>query len=205
MKVLITESQYKSIILESSGKKINANLETLKRFAEEVVGKFQEDTGIQFKLLFTWGAAVGGMLLPLNDYIENNDFNITPFQISSILVATAAVLFGENSRLIKKIISKIKEDGIEEIFNNVLDKGTQLKQAFLDFTDSLNITIYTMTNIMSYAFLIPILPVLWEISNDGADSNDIKEIITRLLAFGLTSVTGSFLKTLISKIIKRFR
>lgn len=205
MKVLITESQYKSIILESSRKRINADLQTLKKFAEEVIGKFQEDTGMQFKLLFTWGAAVGGILLPLNDFIESGDFNLNSFQVTSILVATAAVLFDENTRLIKQIITKIKEDGIEDTFNQVLEKGVELKNAFLDFTQSLNVTVYTMTNIMSYAFLIPILPMLWEIANNGADSKDVKDISIRLLSFGLTSVTGAFLKTLISKIIERFR
>lgn len=205
MKVLITENQYKSIILESPRKKINSDINELKKFAEEVVGKFQEDTGIQFRLLFTWGAAVGGILLPLNDFIEGNGFNLTSFQTASILVAVASILFDENSRLIKQIISKIKEDGLEEIFNIVLEKGSQLKQTFLDFIESLNVTMYTMTNIMSYAFLIPILPMIWEIANNGGDVKDAKDIATRLLSFGLTSVTGAFLKTLISKIIKRFR
>jgi len=205
MKVLISENQYKSIILESPRKQINSDLNKLKNFAEEVIGKFQEDTGIQFRLLFTWGAAVGGILLPLNDFIEKGNFELNSFQSASILVATASILFGENSRLIKQIISKIKKDGIEEIFDIVLEKGNQLKQTFLDFIESLNVTMYTMTNIMSYAFLIPILPMIWEISNNGGDVKDAKDIATRLLSFGLTSVTGAFLKTLISKIIKRFR
>jgi len=205
MKILISENQYKSIILESPRKQINSDLNKLKNFAEEVIGKFQEDTGIQFRLLFTWGAAVGGILLPLNDFIEKGNFELNSFQSASILVATASILFGENSRLIKQIISKIKKDGIEEIFDIVLEKGNQLKQTFLDFIESLNVTMYTMTNIMSYAFLIPILPMIWEISNNGGDVKDAKDIVTRLLSFGLTSVTGAFLKTLISKIIKRFR
>ena len=205
MKVLISENQYKSIILESPRKQINSDLNKLKNFAEEVIGKFQEDTGIQFRLLFTWGAAVGGILSPLNDFIEKGNFELNSFQSASILVATASILFGENSRLIKQIISKIKKDGIEEIFDIVLEKGNQLKQTFLDFIESLNVTMYTMTNIMSYAFLIPILPMIWEISNNGGDVKDAKDIATRLLSFGLTSVTGAFLKTLISKIIKRFR
>jgi hypothetical protein len=205
MKVLISENQYKSIILESPRKQINFDLNRLKNFTEEVIGKFQEDTGIQFKLLFTWGAAVGGILLPLNNFIETGGFELNSFQATSILVATAAILFGENSRLIKQIISKIKEDGIEEIFDIILEKGNQLKQTFLDFIESLNVTMYTMTNIMSYAFLIPILPIIWEISNNGGDVTDAKDITIRLLSFGLTSVTGAFLKTLISKIIERFR
>ena len=205
MKVLITESQYKSLLVETSRKQINIDISKLKEFAEEVVGKFQEDTGIQFKLLFTWGAAVGGIIGPLNDYIEKNSFNLNSFQITSILVATAAILFGENTKIIKKILSKIKEDGIEDVFEQVLTKGKELKQVFLDFIESLNVTVYTMTNIMSYAFLIPLLPIFWEISQSGVDAKDVKDIATRLLAFGLTSATGVTLKKLISAILNRFR
>lgn len=205
MKVLITESQYRKILTETSRKQINIDLSKLKKFAEEVVGKFQEDTGMQFKMLFTWGAAVGGIIVPLNDYIEKGNFNLSPFEATSILIAVAAILFGENTRLIKKILTKIKEDGIEDAFKQVLTKGTELKQAFLDFIESLNVTIYTMTNIMSYAFLIPILPILWEVSKSGVDAKDVKDIATRLLAFGLTAATGVTLKKLITAILKRFR
>jgi hypothetical protein len=205
MKVLITENQYKTILIEASRKQINIDLSKLKGFAEDVVGKFQEDTGMQFKMLFTWGAAVGGIIAPLNDYIEKGNFNLSPFEATSILIATAAILFGENTRTVKKLLTKIKEDGIQDTFEQVLTKGKELKQTFLDFIEILNVTVYTMTNIMSYAFLIPVLPILWEVSQSGVDVKDVKDIATRLLAFGLTSVTGVTLKKLITAILKRFR
>lgn len=205
MKILITESQYRVILSETHRRKINIDLENIKKFAEETVGKIQDDIGIQFKMLFTWGAAVGGVIGPLNGFIQTGNFDLSPYETALILVATAAMVFNENTRTIKKLISKIKELGLEDTFKEVLSKGTLLKQAFLDFIESLNVSLYTMTNIMSYAFLIPILPTLWEFSQSGVEVKDIKDIATRLLAFGLTSVTGVTLKKLVSAILKRFR
>lgn len=205
MRVILNENQYKLLIRESSEKNDDFDLESLKNFSKEVFDKFSEETGIQVKLLLTWGAAVGGIILPLNEFIENGNFGLNSFQVTSILVACATILYNENSRLINSIKNRIKEEGIEETFKIILNKGIELKQAFLDFVESLNVTIYTMTNIMSYAFLIPLLPLFWDISHREIHNEDLKRITIRLLSFGLTSVTGIFLKTLLSKIIKRFR
>jgi hypothetical protein len=205
MKVLISESQYKVLLLEASRRKINIDLENLKSFAEEVIGKVQEDVGVQFRMLFTWGAAVGGIMGPLNGFIERGDFTVSTFEKALLLVATSAMLFNENKKVIKKLLELINELGLIKTFQKILSKGEELKSSFIEFIQSLNATIYTMTNIMSYTFLIPLLPTLWEIGHSGFDRDDIKDIVTRLLAFGLTSITGVTLKKIITKILERFK
>lgn len=205
MKIVISEGQYRSLLHETPRKKFNFNLEGLKSFAEQVVGKVQEDVGIQFKMLFTWGAAVGGIMGPLNGYIESGDFSINSFEKTLVLVSVCAMLFGENKRTIVKLLKLIEEKGVKKVFDRVLEKGEELKTVFVDFIRSLNVTLYTMTNIMSYTFLIPLLPTIWEIAHSGIDKNEIKDIVTRLLAFGLTSVSGVTLKRIIEKIIERFK
>ena len=58
---------------------------------------------------------------------------------------------------------------------------------------------------MSYSFIIPILPMIWEMSQSGIKGDEVKGIIVRLLSFGLVSVSGNALKELISKLVVRFR
>ena len=58
---------------------------------------------------------------------------------------------------------------------------------------------------MSYAFIIPILPLIWEISQTGVTSQGVKEIVIRLMSFGLTAITGNTLRELFTKLINRFR
>lgn len=205
MKVILTNKQHNSIIAENTKKRMNIEIQSLKMFAQESIQKIQEDLKLHFRLLFTWGAAVGGFIGPLNEFIENGSFELNSFQVTSILVATAAILFNENQRSIKKLLDLIKKEGISDAFEKVLEKGKELKNVFISFIESLNVTMYSLTNIMSYAFLIPILPKLWEISQGNFTKSDVSEISIRLLSFGLAAVTSVFLKKLISAIINRFK
>jgi hypothetical protein len=156
-------------------------------------------------MLLIWGAGVGGVMAPLNDFIMSGNFNLNEFQVASILCATSAILFNESKSTIKTLVDHIKKQGIFEVFSQVLKKGTKLRQTFFKFIESLNMTLYTISNIMSYSFIIPILPIIWEMSQSGIKGNDVKEIIVRLMSFGLVSVSGNALKELITKLVARFR
>jgi hypothetical protein len=109
MKVLITENQYRTILLESSKNSLNNVLEDLKEFATMVIEKTQQDVGINLKMLLIWGAGVGGVMAPLNEFIQNGDFNLNDFQIASILCATTAILYGESKSVINELLKVIKD------------------------------------------------------------------------------------------------
>jgi hypothetical protein len=205
MKVLITENQYRTILLESSKNSLNSVLEDLKEFATMVIEKTQQDVGVNLKMLLIWGAGVGGVMAPLNEFIQNGDFNLNDFQIASILCATTAILYGESKSVINELLNVIKDEGIVDEFNRVLSKGAKLKKVFLNFIQSLNMTLSSVTNIMSYAFIIPILPILWDMSQTGVTKPEVKEIVIRLMSFGLTAISGNTLRELVTKLVNRFR
>jgi hypothetical protein len=205
MKVVLTESQYRAILLNESRNEFTNYLSNLKEFAETVITKTEQDLKINLNMLLIWGAGVGGVMAPLNDFIMSGNFNLNEFQVASILCATSAILFNENKSVIKTLVDHIKKQGIFEVFSQVLKKGTKLRQTFFKFVESLNMTLYTISNIMSYSFIIPILPIIWEMSQSGIKGNEVKEIIVRLMSFGLVSVSGNALKELITKLVARFR
>lgn len=205
MKLIISENQYNKLILESSKDSLTDFLSDLKEFASTVIEKTQSEVGINLKMLAIWGAGVGGIMVPLNEFIENGNFNLNDFQTASILCATAAILYGESKGVINQLVKVIKDEKVTEAFEVVLNKGVKLKRVFLDFVQSLNMTLSSVSNIMSYAFIIPILPLIWEISQTGVTSQGIKEIVIRLMSFGLTAITGNTLRELFTKLINRFR
>jgi hypothetical protein len=205
MKVVLTESQYRAILLNESRDEFTNYLSNLKEFAETVITKTEQDLKINLNMLLIWGAGVGGVMAPLNDFIMSGNFNLNEFQVASILCATSAILFNENKSVIKTLVDHIKKQGIFEVFSQVLKKGTKLRQTFFKFIESLNMTLYTISNIMSYSFIIPILPIIWEMSQSGIKGGEVKEIIVRLMSFGLVSVSGNALKELITKLVARFR
>jgi hypothetical protein len=205
MIVVLTESQYRAILLNESRDEFTNYLSNLKEFAETVITKTEQDLKINLNMLLIWGAGVGGVMAPLNDFIMSGNFNLNEFQVASILCATSAILFNESKSTIKTLVDHIKKQGIFEVFSQVLKKGTKLRQTFFKFIESLNMTLYTISNIMSYSFIIPILPIIWEMSQSGIKGNEVKEIIVRLMSFGLVSVSGNALKELITKLVARFR
>ena len=205
MKVVLTESQYRAILLNESRDEFTNYLSNLKEFAETVITKTEQDLKINLNMLLIWGAGVGGVMAPLNDFIMSGNFNLNEFQVASILCATSAILFNESKSTIKTLVDHIKKQGIFEVFSQVLKKGTKLRQTFFKFIESLNMTMYTISNIMSYSFIIPILPIIWEMSQSGIKGGEVKEIIVRLMSFGLVSVSGNALKELITKLVARFR
>jgi hypothetical protein len=59
---------------------------------------------------------------------------------------------------------------------------------------------------MSYAFIIPILVMLYTmVINKQINESDAKEITLRILGSGLVNVGGIMIKDLISKLIARFK
>jgi hypothetical protein len=205
MKIILNESQYRKILIESSKKDISDYLSELSGFAKMVIQKTQSDLNINLKMLLIWGAGVGGVMGPLNEFIEHGDFNLNEFQTASILCAATAILFGESKSNIKKLIDTIQEEGLIDVLSKVLEKGNKLKETFINFIQSLNMTLSNITNIMSYAFIIPILPIIYDMSQSGFDSKDVKEIVLRLLSFGATAVSGNLLRELVTKLLNRFR
>lgn len=58
---------------------------------------------------------------------------------------------------------------------------------------------------MSYTFIIPLLPMFWDIVKQGHfDITQTKEIGIRIAGFGTLTVSGIMLKNLLWKLIRRF-
>jgi hypothetical protein len=58
---------------------------------------------------------------------------------------------------------------------------------------------------IAYAFLIPIIPQLYEISLTNVSESEINELTKRLVSFGGITISGVVARELIKKIINRFK
>ena len=206
MKIAVTEHQKKFIITESISEEFNSIIERGYNFTKEILEKSAEQIGINIQFAITWGASIGGMVGPLNDFIKNTESEMSDIEISLLLTGIIASYYVDNKEYVKKILTKIKEEGLSEVFLRVFKKSQELKNAFFDFIESLNITLHKVTNIMSYTFIIPIIPMLYDMAtNSNLDGEQISEIAKRLASFGVLTVSGILVKELINKIIKRFK
>jgi hypothetical protein len=191
--ILITESQKRVLLRESVNKEVGDMVKQNYEFAKNVINQTSEQIGLNLQFLITWGASIGGFVGPLNEFIQGKFPDLSEMEVSLILTGIIATYYIDNKKLVAKILNEIKGLGLMGEFTSVLRKSSQLKETFIQFIESLNITLHKVTNIMSYAFIIPII-----------DSKDAKELALRIGAFGLLTVSGIVVKELFSKLIKRF-
>jgi hypothetical protein len=206
MQILVNPRQTNKIILESSFKDMSNGIKKSYELVKDVLTKTGEQINMNLSFLFTWGASIGGMVGPLNDFIQNKNPELSDVEVSLLLTGVISSYYVDNTELIKKVVKKIKEEGLSDIFSDVLGKSQELKSTFFDFIQSLNITSHKMSNILSYTFIIPLIPMIYEnVSNGTFSESDITEISKRIVGFGLVTLSGLVVKELIERIIKRFK
>ncbi len=175
----------------------------------DITKKVLSDSSKQLKMnlefLLTWGASIGGFMGPLNQFLEGKYPELSSTDVSLILTGVISILYYDNKDTIKKILELIKDKNLSKQFKSTLQKGNELKNVFFDFVSSLNMSVHKISNIMSYTFIVPLLPMIYQMAQSGAISpDDTIKIVNRLLGFGFLTVSGVTLKELIERIIKKF-
>jgi len=205
MEFLINESQLRVILQEQDQSKMTDYMRELYSFTSDIVNKARKTYGLNLKLLLTWGASVGGLVMPLDNFIRSGRFDITDEQVALLLVWVACTYFYDNVNTLKRISSKIKEEGLEDIFKEVLLKGKNLKDSFTKFIKSSKVTINSTLDIVTYAFLIPIVTDIQSLMTSGEDIQTVSmKVAKRLVASGVVLVGQLVLTEIIKKIIKKF-
>lgn len=206
MEFLITESQLNKILTEQDKSKMTNYMKELYSFTENIVNRAKSIYGLNLKMLLTWGTSVGGLMVPLDEFIKSGDFNLTEEQGILILAAVASMIFFENKKNISKLIKEITDEGVLPQFEQILSKGQELKSSFVEFLNSVNITIGSLMEVTAYSFLIPII---FDISSIAESSTNLKQsslqIVERLLASGVIGLSGQVLTSIIRKILKKLK
>ena len=204
MNYIITEQQMQVIVEGLSGSKFSENMRRLYSFSSRLISKVEKKYGLNLKLLSTWGPAVGGFVLPLDNYIKSGSFDFTEQQAALVLVGVAATIFFDNKPLLKKVLDKIKEENIVDGFKQVLSQAKELKKVFIKFISSLSTSISSVSEIISYSFLIPIVSDIQNMLSKNSDLLGLSKLITeRLLASGVVIVGAAILNEVIEKILRR--
>ena len=174
-------------------------------FVKKIILETQKQIGVNLEFLLGWGASIGGFVGPINDFIQDRHPELTDIQLSLIITGVISTYYIDNKKTIKKIYQKIMDEGLGDVMESVLKKSDELQKTFIKFIYSLGITLHKVTNIMSYSFIIPILPMMYEIASKGdIVEKDMVEIGKRIAGFAILTISGIVLKELIFKILRRF-
>ena len=204
MDFLISESQLRVILKEQDQSKMSDYMKELYSFTSNLVNKAKKGYGLNLKLLLTWGASVGGLVMPLDNFIRSGRFDLTEQQQTLILVGIACTFFYDNAKALRSILLKIKEEGLEDTFKEVLTKAKNLKNSFSKFLKSANVVLGSTMELITYSFLIPIITDIQSAIANGGDLQTVSMTIAkRLVASGVVLVGQIALTEIIKKIIKK--
>lgn len=205
MKIIITENQNKLLINEGISSNIGNTLKTLSKFTTKVFSETKEQTGLDFGFMLSWGTTLGGLMMPISQFIQDKHPEFTSANISLVITGAIATYYSSNKKILRELLDAIKEKGLVNLFDEVLSITDNLKEVFLKFIESLNITAGRLSNMMAYTFLIPILPMLYNMAQEGLNTSDINQIVKRLISYGVVTTSSVLLKQIVTKLINRFR
>lgn len=202
MDFIISQNQLNVIVEQNSPNDITDNLRKLYDFTRELIDKSMSIWGLNAKFLITWGASLGGMILPLKNWLETQNFEITKEQTFLLLLGIACNYYYDNSDFIRKVMQKIKDEGLLDIFKKLYQKSEELKNGLVEFLRSLKIFGDSMTSIMSYAFVLPILGDIYQMVGGEDIFESAKIISQRIAASGVVLIVGHSLTSFIEKILR---
>ena len=206
MKIIITEQQKRIIITESTGEELGNVIKQNTERVKEIINEAQNQIGMNLQFLLTWGAGIGGFMGPVEDFVREKYPEIDESELVLILIGVIATYFVDNKKIVTKIYTKIYEDGLSGIFDRILKKTDTLRNTFIEFIDSLGLTFHKITNMLSYTFIIPILPMIYQMVEDGSTENvDLKQLAIRIISFTGLTLSGIIFKELLSKLVIRFK
>jgi hypothetical protein len=206
MDFIINENQLRAILREQDESKMTNYMKRLYSFTKEVVNRVSKKYDLNVKMFLTWGTSVGGLILPLDNFIRNGSFNVTDDQRYLILAGIASILFFNNKKTTKELIKKIDEEGLKNTFNIVLKKSEELEEAFVGFLNGIKISVGTFLDTVAYAFLIPIITDIQHYISNSSDPRETgKIILERLIASGIVVMGAETLSALMAKLIRKFK
>ena len=206
MKIIITEQQKRIIITESTGEELGNLIKQNTERVKKIVNEAQDQIGMNLQFSLTWGAGIGGFMGPVEDFVRGKYPEIDENELVLILIGIIATYFIDNKKIVTKIYTKIQEDGLSGIFDRILKKTDTFTNTFINFIDSLGLTFHKITNMLSYTFIIPILPMIYQMVEDGSTENvDLKQLAIRIISFTGLTLSGIIFKELLSKLVIRFK
>lgn len=204
MEITISEDVQRKLITESLMGDLSKVLSNLSSIGKENLKDTQKMMKFDLKFLLTWSGTIGGFMGPLNQYIKDQNVELTEANINLIVLGVCSLLFYNNEKLISELISKIKEKGLIETFELALEKGKELKGALVSFLESIGLTVGSLFAIASFTFLIPILGILNGYAQGGEiTSEGIQEIAERIAMSGVTALSATTIRNFLKKFFKK--
>lgn len=205
MNIFLTEEQYKKILGEQVSNDVKSEIENSERLTKQIVRDSKRKFKLDSTFLLTWGAVLGGFMNPVVDFLNGKYPELTSTDISLISLGVIMTYFFGNADKLRPVLDLIRKNGLITEFDDALSKAGALKDAFIEFMRSLGVLTSSVSNMLAYAFLIPILPTLMSMAQSGVSEMKIQLLIKSILGYVTLITSSTTLEKIIGKMINRFK
>jgi hypothetical protein len=126
MEIILTESQYIKLLIEENLDNAQSEFEKSDSLIRKILKDVKLGHKLNFTMALTWGPIMGGLLRPVNDYVNNLDPTISSSDLSLILFGIMVTFFSSNEELLNKTLKLIKEKKLVTYFFSASRKAITL-------------------------------------------------------------------------------
>jgi len=205
MKILISESQYKRLILESSKEKIVSTTEDNFNSFLQILKTASEQLKDSFKFLVTYGAGIGALVGPVTQYLQSEYPTLNDKQIAALFIMAISTVFFERQNL-KNSEEWFEIRNLNDELSNTVSYVEKLKSRVGNILNVAGSTIYRGMDILGYTFLLPIFGTLLSLITDqGMSTEELSSVVEPLVTSGLITLSGAAIKQFIDNIVSRLK
>jgi hypothetical protein len=204
MKIIITESQYKKILLENSSNEVESKFKDMTEFFKKVKNDLKKELSLDFEFSLTWGLTIAGLAMPIMSYLQGKYEGLTSSDISLLTAGIVFTFYFVNQKNLKLIIAELKKRGLKDVYDDMIQKTKEFKKVFIKFIESFAVPTTSVINVLAFTLLIPVLPELFNFIMGNPTNLSSKELIIRVAAYVPIKYFVVTLKNLIALMLKRF-
>jgi len=183
MKIVITEEQYKKILVESTLK------DTL------------NDLKINSGILFTFGTGIGAFIGPVERLLSGSGFSMDERDIILLIITSFALIIKDSEGV--TLLEKVKEKGLMPKLKGVINFVTNVKDVINAVAKNLVGVTYSLLDILGFTLLLnPTMKIIDEVIKDNNISSDNVE---KLLSGATLAVIVYSLKSVFGKLKNKIK
>ena len=183
MKIVITEEQYKEILIESNLK------DTL------------NDLKINSGILFTFGTGIGAFIGPVERLLSGSGFSMDEKDIILLIITSFALIIKNSGGV--TLLEKVREKGLMPALKGVINFVTNVKDVLNAVSKNLIGVTYSLLDILGFVLLLnPTMKIIDEvIKNNGIGLENTERLLSGVI---LATIVYS-LKSLFGKLKNKIK
>jgi hypothetical protein len=156
MEIIITEEQQRIILKENFKSDVIRKVESFKKYTSDIIGDLKNTMNFNFRFGVTYGAGIGVVLNHVIEHMHGKYSGLSDTDIKMLAVTAIMVVFFESKDLIK-MENEVEKKGLDSELVEAVHFTETLKTKFSRILKAVGSSFWRGTDIVGYAFLLPIL------------------------------------------------